>query len=107
MHTDTAPPPTHAPAQGRARHPVAQAVADVAGPHHTKLDHVAARGRLREVLTAHVRSLRAEGATASDVMAATNSIARRALAGVAPAQVSADIREAIRRWSLAAFERVD
>jgi hypothetical protein len=89
------------------RHPIAQAVADVVRPHSSRLDQVAARGRLREALMSYVRTLRADGATPSDVFTRINALVRHALAGTAPARMTADVRDAIRRWTLAAYDRAD
>jgi hypothetical protein len=107
MQTDVGQTVIPAPPYAAVRNPVAQAVADLARPHSSMLDHVAARGRLREVLTSYVRTLRADGATPSDILAATNAVARRALSGVAPTRVATEIRDAIRRWVLAAYDRAD
>jgi len=108
MLTDVAPlhsaPSNPAPAP---RHPVTQAVVDLARPHASKLDLVAARGRLRDALTSYVRSLRASGASPSDVFAHTNALVRHALSGIAPARLSGEIRDAVRRWALAAYDRAD
>ena len=108
MQTEVAPPVIHAPSSyALVRNPIAQAVADLAGPHASMLDHVAARGRLRDVLISCVQTLRAEGATPSEVLAVTTGVARRTLAGIASSRVAADIRETVRRWALAAYDRVD
>jgi hypothetical protein len=110
MLTDVAPHALHSSSPSNppvARHPVTQAVADLARPQASKLDLVAARGRLRDALTSYIRSLRASGASPSDVFAYTNSLVRHALAGIAPARLSDEIREAVRRWVLAAYDRAD
>ena len=107
MQTDVGQLASVVSSQSAARHPVVQAVTDLARPHSSMLDHVAARGRLREALTSYVRTLRAEGATPTDVLAVTNALARRALSGIAPTRLASDIRDAIRRWALAAYDRVD
>jgi hypothetical protein len=108
MQSDAAQSAMHAPSSYLpVRHSIAQAVADLVRPHSSMLEDVAARGRLRELLTSYVRALRAEGATLTDILTATNGVARRAVSGVAPARVSADIRDTIRRWALAAYDRAD
>jgi hypothetical protein len=89
------------------RHLVVQAVADVVRPQSSKLDQVAARGRLREALMSYVRTLRADGATPSDVFTRINALVRHALTGTAPARMTADIRDTIRRWTVAAYDRAD
>ncbi len=93
--------------QKGVRHPVAQAVADVIRPQPSKLDQVAARGRLREALMSYVRALRADGATPSDVFTRINALVRHALVGIAPARMTAEVRDTIRRWTLAAYDRAD
>jgi hypothetical protein len=108
-HVAASPPPS--------RHPVAQAVTDLAKPHTSMLEHTAARGRLRDVVTAYVRALRAEGAHVSDILSAVNGVVRRSLAGgplsgvpavgAAPPRVAAEIRDTVRRWTLAAYDRAD
>ena len=107
MQTEALPPVTHAPSYALVRDPIAEAVADVARPHSSMLDHVAARGRLRELVISYVRTLRAQGASPTDVLAVTNGVARRTLSGAAPADVAANIRDTVRRWALAAYDRVD
>jgi hypothetical protein len=89
------------------RNTVTQAVVDLVRPHASKLDLVAARGRLRDALTSYVRSLRASGASPSDVFTHTNALVRQALSGIAPARLSSDIRDAVRRWAVAAYDRAD
>lgn len=90
------------------RHPLALAVADLVRPHASMLDQAAARGRLRDALTSYVRTLRADGAAPSDVFALVNAAVRHALAGIAaPARLTAEIRDTIRRWARAAYDRAD
>ena len=108
MQPDAMKPPidgTTPPAS--SRNPIAQAVRDLARPYSSLLDHAAARGRLREVVTSYVRALRAEGATATEILTATNAIARRTLSGLVPTRVGAEIRDTVRRWTAAAYERAD
>ena len=109
MQPDAIQSPLHAaisPASS-ARHPVAQAVREMAHPFPSHLDQAAARGRLREVVTSYVRALRADGATVTDILTATNAIARRTLSGLVPTRAAAEIRDTIRRWAAAAYERAD
>ena len=118
MQSEATRPPHHVAASlPPSRHPVAQAVTDLATPHTSMLDHAAARARLRDVVTAYVRTLRAEGAHVSDILSAVNGVVRRSLAGgplsggvavvVAPPRVAAEIRDTVRRWTLAAYDRAD
>ena len=111
MLTDVAPQTVHSSSPSNpvpaARHPVTQAVVDLARPHASKLDLVAARGRLRDALTSYVRSLRASGASPSDVFTYTNALVRHALSSIAPTRLSAEIRDTVRRWALAAYDRAD
>ena len=86
---------------------VATAAVEVVRPHTSKLDSVAARARLREVVTAYVQTLRAEGAHINDIVISLNSAVRRALSGLVPARVADDLRDAVRRWSIAAYDRGD
>jgi hypothetical protein len=58
-------------------------------------------------LTSYIRGLRASGASPSDVFTHTNALVRQALAGIASARLSSDIRETVRRWALAAYDRAD
>ncbi len=86
---------------------VASAAVNVVRPHPSKLDLVAARAQLRSVVTSQVRALRAEGAHINEVIMRVNLPVRRALSGLVPARVSDELREAVRRWSIAAYERAD
>jgi len=86
---------------------IAGAAVEVVRPHTSKLDSVAARARLREVVTAYVQALRAEGAHINDIVISLNSALRRALSGLVPTRVSDDLRDAVRRWSIAAYDRGD
>jgi hypothetical protein len=89
----------------------------LAQPHNSMLDHAAARARLRDVVTSYVRALRAEGAHVSDILSAVNGVVRRSLSGVAlssvgpsgvaPQRAAAEIRDTVRRWTLAAYDRAD
>ena len=84
---------------------MAQAVADMVRPYTSMLDHSAARARLREVVMTYVHTLRADGASPSEIMTSTNGLARRAVAGVIPTNAAAKIRDSVRRWTLVAYDQ--
>jgi hypothetical protein len=108
MHTEVTSPLNHSVSPiPPSRNPVAQAVTDLALPHASMLDHAAARARLRDVVTSYVRALRADGAHVSDILSAVNGVVRRALVDVVPSRAAAEIRDTVRRWTLAAYDRAD
>ncbi|GEM_PF-4389636 len=98
------PPPLVPAARQRS---MAQAVAEVVRPHSTQLDHAEARARLREAVVSYVHELRAQGAHVGEIVTAINAVVRRTLAGAVPARVADELRDTVRRWTRAVYERAD